>query len=103
MKKFFKCYYINPVLLADYGLCFSHFVHYTSYNQHILPPAYWATIGVIAGVLGVTAGFLLGTGVASSTSDRNQQTFDELRAAVKKNKGSLTESQRFELIRLLSN
>lgn len=62
-----------------------------------------ATIGVIAGVLGVTAGFLLGAGVASSGSDRNQQTFDELRAAVKKNKGSLTESQRFELIRLLSN
>ena len=62
-----------------------------------------ATIGVIAGVLGVTVGFLLGAGVGSSSSDRNQQSFDELRAAIKKNKDALSESKRFELIRLLSN
>ena len=62
-----------------------------------------ATIGVIAGVLGVTAGFLLGASVASPSSDKAQQTFDELKASVKKNKSSLSESQRFELIRLLSN
>ena len=62
-----------------------------------------ATIGVIARVLGVTAGFLLGASVASPSSDKAQQTFDELKASVKKNKSSLSESQRFELIRLLSN
>ena len=62
-----------------------------------------ATISVIAGVLGVTAGFLLGAGTANSLSDRNRQTFDELKDAIKKNKAALSESQRFELIRLLSN
>lgn len=61
------------------------------------------TLGVIAGVLGVTAGFLLGAGVASASSDRNQQTFDELRNAVKNNKNALSQSQKFELIKLLSN
>lgn len=62
-----------------------------------------ATLGVIAGVLGVTAGFLLGAGVASPGSDRNRQTFDELRNAVKKNKDALSQSQKFELIKLLSS
>lgn len=62
-----------------------------------------ATIGVIAGVLGVTAGFLLGASTANSLSDRNRQTFDELKDAIKKNKAALSESQRFELIKLLSN
>ena len=62
-----------------------------------------ATLGVIAGVLGVTAGFLLGAGVASSGSEKNRQTFDELKDAVRKNRSALSESQRFELIKLLSN
>lgn len=61
------------------------------------------TLGVIAGVLGVTAGFLLGAGIASSSSDRNQQTFNEIKSAVKRSKPMLTEAQRFDLIQLLSN
>ena len=61
-----------------------------------------ATIGAIAGVLGVTAGFLLGACIAGASSDKAQQSFDELKAAINKNKSALTESQRFELIKLLS-
>ena len=62
-----------------------------------------STIGILAGILGVSAGFLLGAGVASSSSDKKQQSFDEIKDSIKKNKSNFTESQKIELIRLLSN
>lgn len=61
------------------------------------------TVGAIAAVLGVTAGFLLGAGVASAVKDADRQTFEGIRELVKQNRDKLDQEQRLELIRLLSD
>lgn len=61
-----------------------------------------STVGVIAGILGVSAGFLLGTALSNPGQERNKQTFDELKSSILKNKDILTKEQKFELIQLLS-
>ena len=60
------------------------------------------TLGLIAGALGVTAGFLLGAGVTSSTAEKKKQTFAEPKDMLKKHSGSFTHEQRLELISILS-
>ena len=60
------------------------------------------TLGLIAGALGVTAGFLLGAGVTSATAEKKKQTFEETKDMLKKHSGSFTQQQRLELIGILS-
>ena len=60
------------------------------------------TLEIIAGALGVTAGFLLGAGVTSATAEKKKQTFEETRDMLKKHSGSFTHEQRLELISILS-
>ena len=45
------------------------------------------TLGLIAGALGVTAGFLLGAGITSATAEKRKQTFEEARDMLERNSG----------------
>lgn len=60
------------------------------------------TLGLLAGALGVTAGFLLGAGVTSAAAERNKQTFEEAKVLLKTNSRRFTKEQRLELISILS-
>ena len=61
-----------------------------------------STLGLIAGALGVTAGFLLGAGITSATAEKRKQTFEEARDMLERNSGLFTQEQRLELIGILS-
>ncbi len=61
------------------------------------------TLGLLAGALGVTAGFLLGAGVTSAAAERNKQTFEEAKVLLRTNSRRFTKEQRLELISILSS
>jgi len=60
------------------------------------------TLGLIAGALGVTAGFLLGAGITSATAEKRKQTFEEARDMLERNSGIFTQEKRLELIGILT-
>ena len=60
------------------------------------------TLKVIAGVLGVSAAFLLGTAAGGMAGAHGMQRFERLRDLIKESRGSLTDTQKKELARLLT-
>lgn len=60
------------------------------------------TINVLASVLGVTAGFLLGYGTKSLIESQKQQKFEEIKRLIVENKNSFTSEEKIEIIKLLS-
>ena len=60
------------------------------------------TVEILAGILGVSASFLLGYGTGKKVSDGKKENFEEIKRLIQENKDSFSAEEKMEIIKILS-